>query len=141
MHRFVWIDPNFFDLYPNSIQTGGVVQFCPFQNMYDMLWAKVDRLAGKIYFVQKNRKRPKTMDDFSDMLTLQGAGGQTDDTGLTFRVPLKTLGYNGSNQLCGRLVASKFRAQEPVTLCLGTDKEISEKRNFFENRSVPEDFQ
>ena len=26
--RFVWIDPNFFDLYPNSIQTGGVVQFC-----------------------------------------------------------------------------------------------------------------
>ena len=27
MHRFVWIDPNFFDLYPNSIQTGGVVQF------------------------------------------------------------------------------------------------------------------
>ena len=28
--RFVWIDPNFFYLYPNSIQTGGVVQFCPY---------------------------------------------------------------------------------------------------------------
>ena len=28
--RIVWIDPNFFYLYPNSIQTGGVVQFCPF---------------------------------------------------------------------------------------------------------------
>ena len=26
--RIVWIDPNFFYLYPNSIQTGGVVQFC-----------------------------------------------------------------------------------------------------------------
>ena len=26
--RIVWIDPNFFHLYPNSIQTGGVVQFC-----------------------------------------------------------------------------------------------------------------
>ena len=25
--EFVWIDPNFVDLYPNSIQTGGVVQF------------------------------------------------------------------------------------------------------------------
>ena len=28
--RIVWIDPNFFYLYPNSIQTGGVVQFWPF---------------------------------------------------------------------------------------------------------------
>ena len=26
--RIVWIDPNIFYLYPNSIQTGGVVQFC-----------------------------------------------------------------------------------------------------------------
>ena len=26
--RIVWIDPNFFHLYPNSIQTRGVVHFC-----------------------------------------------------------------------------------------------------------------
>ena len=37
------------------------------------------------------------MDNVSDMLTLEGAGGQTDDTRSTFRVPLKTFGYNGSN--------------------------------------------
>ena len=60
---------------------------------------KVDRLAGKTYFVQK-KKTPKTpiiMDNFSDRLTLEGAGGHTDDTKSTFRSPLKSLGYNGSN--------------------------------------------
>ena len=62
--------------------------------MYDMLQAKVDRWSGKIYFV---KKKAKIMDNFLDMLTLEGAGGQTDDTRSTFRVPLKTLGYNGSN--------------------------------------------
>ena len=65
-----------------------------FQNMYDMLQAKVDRWSGKIYFV---KKKAKIMDNFLDMLTLEGAGGQTDDTRSTFRVPLKTLGYTGSN--------------------------------------------
>ena len=66
--------------------------------MYDILWTKIDHLAGKIYFVQKiPRKTPKIMDNFSDMLTLEGAGGQTDDTRSTFRLPLKALGYNGSN--------------------------------------------
>ena len=62
-----------------------------FQKMYDMLEAKVDRLAGKIYFVKKKKK---IMDNFSDMLTLEGAGGHPDDTRSIFRVPLKTLGYN-----------------------------------------------
>ena len=33
-----------------------------FQNMYDMLQTKVDRLAGKTYFV--NKKTPKIMDNF-----------------------------------------------------------------------------
>ena len=61
--------------------------------MYDMLQAKVDHWSGKIYFV---KKKAKIMDNFLDMLTLEGAGGQTDDTRSTFRVPLKTLGYNGS---------------------------------------------
>ena len=32
--RIVWIDPNFFYLYPNSIQTGGVVQFCPIKSFW-----------------------------------------------------------------------------------------------------------
>ena len=46
-----------------------------------MLKAKVDRLARKTYFVQKNQTTPKIMDNFSDMLTLDGAGpgGQTND--------------------------------------------------------------
>ena len=61
-----------------------------------MLNTKVDRLAEKICFVQQ--KKPKTlkiMDNFSDRLTLEDAGGQTDDTGLNCRVPLKTFGNNG----------------------------------------------
>ena len=46
-----------------------------------------------------SKKTPKILDNFSDTLTLEGARGQTDDTRSTFRVPLKTLGYNGSNWL------------------------------------------
>ena len=45
----------------------------------------VDSLAGKTFFVQK--KTPKIMDNFSDRLTLEGTGGHTDDTRLTFRAP------------------------------------------------------
>ena len=52
-----------------------------------------------------SKKTPKIMDNFSDRLTLEGAGGQTDDTRSTFWVNLKTLGYDGSNWLCGRSVA------------------------------------
>ena len=69
-----------------------------------MLYAKVDRLAGKIYFVQKILK---IMDSFSDMLTLENAGRQWNDTRSTFRVILKTSEYNG-NWLCGRSVASEW---------------------------------
>ena len=36
------------------------------------------------------------MGNFSDMLTLEGSGRRRNDTGSTFRVPRKTLGYNGS---------------------------------------------
>ena len=37
----------------------------------------MDRLAGKIYVVQKKHlKMPKIMDNFSDRLTLDGAGGR-----------------------------------------------------------------
>ena len=55
-------------------------------------------------------------------------------------VPLKSLGYNGSNLLLGRSVASKLWVHEPDTFFGGKDKEISEKRNFFVNRSVPKKF-
>ena len=68
-----------------------------FPNMYDMLLAKVDPLAEKFNFVQKNQKTPKFMGNFWDMLILEGAGGQTEDTRSTFMIPLKSWGYNGSN--------------------------------------------
>ena len=103
--------------------------------MYDMLQTKVDRLAGKTYFV--NKKTPKIMDNFLERPTLEGAGGQTDDTRSTFRPPLKTLGYNGSNQLLGRSVASKLWVHEPDTFFWGTDNEINEKRN--QNRWTMDD--
>ena len=64
--------------------------------MYYMLQAKVDRLAGNI-LSEETPKTPKSMYNFSNMLTLEVARGQTDDTRSTFRVPLKTLGCNGSN--------------------------------------------
>ena len=38
-------------------------------------------------------------------------------------------------------MASKLWVHEPDTFFWGTDKEIRENRNFFVNRSVPENFQ
>ena len=52
---------------------------------------------GKLILSKKHLKTPKIMDNFSDRLTLEGAGGQTGDTRSTFRPPLKSLGYNRSN--------------------------------------------
>ena len=53
----------------------------------------MDCLAGKTYFVQKKHlKMPKIMDNFSDRLTLEGAGGQTNYTRLTFRHPPENFG-------------------------------------------------
>ena len=57
-----------------------------FQNMYDMLSAKVYCLAGPIYFVKKKRKTPKIMDNYSERLTLEGAGAKP-------RTPGQLLGY------------------------------------------------
>ena len=56
-------------------------------------------------------------------------------------VPLKNLGYNGSNELLGRSVASKLWVHEPDIFFLEAAREISEKWNFFVKRSVPENFQ
>ena len=45
-------------------------------------------------------------------LTLGRSGGQTVDTRSTSGLPLKSLGYNGSNELLGRSVASKLSPQQ-----------------------------
>jgi len=71
---------------------------------------------------------------------LGGAVCQTIGTRSTSGVPLKSLGYNGSNELLGRSVASKLWVHEPDTFFLEAAREISEKWNFFVNRSVPENF-
>ena len=42
---------------------------------------------------------------------MQGPVRQTVDIRSTYGVSLETLGYNGSNELCGRSVASKFSAK------------------------------
>ena len=47
-----------------------------------------------------SKKAPKTlkmMDNFSDILSLEGAGPRPNDTRLTIRFLLTNLGYNGSN--------------------------------------------
>ena len=56
-----------------------------FQNIYDMLWEKWTVRPGK------QKKTPEIMDNFLDRLTLEGAGGQTDDTRSPFKLPLKVL--------------------------------------------------
>ena len=69
-------------------------QINSFTNMYDMLWAKFDCLAGKFNFVKKKTKTPKIMDNFSDMLTLEGCGRRRNKTMLTLGFLLTNLGYN-----------------------------------------------
>ena len=53
----------------------------------------MDRLAGKMDFV----KQPVQADMNLGFRTLRGAVCQTIGTRSTCRLPLKTLGYNGSN--------------------------------------------
>ena len=78
---------------------------------------------------------------FRHHLTLGRSGGQTVDTRSTSGVPLKSLGYNGSNELCGRSVASKLSPQQADGFFYQSDMKIREKGKFFVNRSVPENFQ
>ena len=61
--------------------------------MYNMLEAKWAVWPEKLILSKKNQKRLKSWTTFSDRLTLEDAGGQTDDTSSTFRPPLKSLGY------------------------------------------------
>ena len=70
------------------------------------------------------------MDNFSDLLTLEGAGRRRNDTWSTSMIPLKTWGYNGSNYLCGRSVASKLSAYKPVTFYYRRTRKSVKNRNF-----------
>ena len=71
------------------------------------------------------------MDNFLDILTLEGAGRQTVDTRSTSGLPLKSLGYKGSNELLGRSVASKLSPQQADEFFYQRDMEIREKKEFF----------
>ena len=46
-----------------------------------------------------SKKKPKIIDNFSDWLSLEGSGGQTDETRLTFRVPLKIFSHGKNSFL------------------------------------------
>merc|ERR1712203_409523 len=92
--------------------------------------------AGKTYFVQKNTKKKGFFAAvFRHHLTLGRSGGQTVDTRSTSGLPLKSLGYNGSNELCGRSVASKLSPQQPGKKKKKVAMEFREKGKFFVNRS------
>ena len=69
--------------------------------------------------------------DFLDILTLEGAGRQTVDTRSTSGLFLTNFWCNASNKQCGRSVVSKLSLHKPAAFFLRTDKEISEKQNFF----------
>ena len=60
--------------------------------MYDMLWTKFDRLASKLNLVRKKLENPKKIIDISsDVLILEVAVGQTDDTRSTVMIPPENL--------------------------------------------------
>ena len=72
--------------------------------MYNMYRAKVDGLAGKTDFLQKKGLKMACFGGhYSGRVTLEGAGGQTGDLQSTFGAPLKSLGHNASNELCGSI--------------------------------------
>ena len=70
------------------------------------------------------------LDNLWDILSLKGAGRKIVDTASSFGVLLKSLGYNGSNKLCGRSVASKLNVHETNEFLYRKDKEIDEKVKF-----------
>ena len=73
-----------------------IAQIISLNNMYDMLWQSGLFGRENLFCPKKHLKTPKIMDNFSDRLILEDAGGQTGDTRSTFS-PLKSLGYNRSN--------------------------------------------
>ena len=68
-----------------------------------MLKAKVHRLAGKLILSPKNSPKKGLFLAARNLgfLTLGGAVGQTSGTRSTSRVHMESLGYDGSNKICG----------------------------------------
>ena len=64
-----------------------------FSDMYNMLWAKVDRWPENRFLQKKHLKQPVLL----GFLTLGGRGGQNIDTRSASSLPLEIWGYNGSN--------------------------------------------
>ena len=62
--------------------------------------------------------------------TLGRSGGHTVDNRSTSGVSLKTLGSNGSKELCGRSVASKLSPQKAGDFFYQSEMKIREKRKF-----------
>ena len=83
---------------------------------------------------KKHLKQPFWAAENLHHLTLGGAGGKTVHTRSTFEIPLKTLGYNGSNELCRRSVASKLSPRQADDFFYQSDTQIREKRKFFSLR-------
>ena len=68
-------------------------QINSFPNMYDTLKAKFDSLTGKFDFVKKKPENTEIIDNFSDMLTLEGSGRRRNKTRSTLGFLLTNLGY------------------------------------------------
>ena len=99
--------------------------------MSDVLQAKADRLAEKFNFIKKiTPKIPKIMDDFSNLLTLEGSGRRRKDTKSTLGIFFLLIWGKTvqTNYVDGRW--HQIKAYTSPKLFLQTDKEISENRNF-----------
>ena len=69
----------------------------PFRICMTCYRQKFNVWLGKSILSKRNPQNTENHGQLFGYADLEGAGGQTDDTRSTFRVPMKTLGYNGSN--------------------------------------------
>ena len=88
-------------------------------------------LQAKIYLLVRNLA----------FLILEGPERQTADTRPTSGLPMESLEYDSSYELCGRPVAPKLSAHEPATFFQCVCMEIREEVIFWVKRSVPENCQ
>ena len=91
-----------------------------------MVWMEKNDFVKEIHLKTAFSKRQKR-----HHLTL---GGQTIDTSSTLGLFLGSLGYNSSNQLLGRSLASKLSQQQAETKFHQCDMQIREKWKFFNLR-------
>merc|ERR1711978_507490 len=84
---------------------------------------------GKLISSKKTlQKQPFLGEKYRHHLTLGRYGGQTVDTRSTSGLPPKSLGYNGSNELLGRSVASKLSQQQADDFFYPSKMKIRKKR-------------